>query len=559
MLRLPLALRFAPRAVVAWALIACAGCHWTLTDTGTDPKSYQFDFPTGIAVDPSGQFVYIANANGSLAYGGGTLMMADMVRFECAVARFRQCNEGATPLAVCDLPAASTCPSVTHPPALTALKGVDFDVAAAQCQYDPFDPTIVDCDEGQFLLQNSTVKIGNFAGEIRLKRDDIDARHRTLYVAVRGDPSVTWVDVRFPSGVAGSVPKDISKPGVLQCVDNPATLEQNPTYDAKANTTLSPPGCDKSHLVQEYLCEHLPNCIMPTASDNMNQLPTEPFGIQLDQSTAGAAEKYARLLVSNQSSGQVTLIDVLGMPNLLNVSAPFFQPDQNGNHGAFGLAQQHRHDPSSDWYLTSNLFALADTFRIAEANIVLPESQISLQSTFAFGNDIRDIQFEASGDRAFISEANPPALLTFDTRIISGPNGGLPQNQVTGAVDVCQTPSHTAVRHFYVQGAPGEPPVLVTRVYVVCFLSSQVMIVDPDLGTVVDTIYSGFGGPNEIAFNFAGTGADPEDVIMSPLPQRAYVTNFTESTIAVVDLEPGSPMENRVIARLGFPPTKMQP
>jgi hypothetical protein len=43
------------------------------------------------------------------------------------------------------------------------------------------------------------------------------------------------------------------------------------------------------------------------------------------------------------------------------------------------------------------------------------------------------------------------------------------------------------------------------------------------------------------------------------MPRRGYVTNFSESTIAVLDLEPGSPTENQVIARLGFPPTGTQP
>jgi hypothetical protein len=37
------------------------------------------------------------------------------------------------------------------------------------------------------------------------------------------------------------------------------------------------------------------------------------------------------------------------------------------------------------------------------------------------------------------------------------------------------------------------------------------------------------------------------------------VTNYSESTVAVVDLEPGSPYENRVLAKLGHPTDGFNP
>ena len=94
---------------------------------------------------------------------------------------------------------------------------------------------------------------------------------------------------------------------------------------------------------------------------------------------------------------------------------------------------------------------------------------------------------------------------------------------------------------------------------VVCFLSSQLMIVDPDRPGVIDTIFSGFGGPNDIAFNFLDDGAVPALEALPPRPRRGYVTNYSESTVALIDFEPGSATENRVIARLGFPPDGFQP
>jgi hypothetical protein len=87
---------------------------------------------------------------------------------------------------------------------------------------------------------------------------------------------------------------------------------------------------------------------------------------------------------------------------------------------------------------------------------------------------------------------------------------------------------------------------------VVCFLSSQIMIVDPDRPGVDATVFSGFSGPNDITFNFTDPGVTPATQQLVP-NRHAYVTNYSESTIAIVDLEPNSPTQNRVIAKLGHP------
>ncbi len=91
-------------------------------------------------------------------------------------------------------------------------------------------------------------------------------------------------------------------------------------------------------------------------------------------------------------------------------------------------------------------------------------------------------------------------------------------------------------RQVTVEGAPGTPSRVGTQLWVVCFLSNQVMAVNPDSREVEATILVG-RGPNDIAFDAS----------------HAYVTNFSESTISVIDLEPGSPTQYRQVAKLGFP------
>src|SRR5262245_49797020 len=70
--------------------VCVSGCHWTLNESeqNTLPQTQQLYFPAGLAVDPAGQFLYVANGNSDLRFGGGTVQMIDVNRFECAVSQF---------------------------------------------------------------------------------------------------------------------------------------------------------------------------------------------------------------------------------------------------------------------------------------------------------------------------------------------------------------------------------------------------------------------------------------------------------------------------------------
>jgi hypothetical protein len=349
--------------------------------------------------------------------------------------------------------------------------------------------------------------------------------------------------------------RDLERPGVLSCFDHPESLTGRPGYRAATNTTVAPPGCDVSHLIQTFSCVGLPSCTMTD-----NQIPAEPFALGFDDGVLASGAPYARLLVSHLAGGEVMVIDPDSIdPNqaVQYVSPGFFAADPSGRHGAFALAPQFPHHASSPWYLTSDIQPTIATFRVADANVIVPGVGFSIAGTFVSGADVRDIVFEPGGNRAFLTENNPPSLIVLDTRALpSGMQPGVAANQVVDVIDICQTPSHMGVRRAYVAGAPGTPPLLKTRVYTVCFLSNQVMVVDPDRPGVDETILVG-RGPNDIVFNFASV--DGTDIDAPPRRRRGYVSLFSESTIGVLDLEPGSPTENRLVARLGLPvPPPMQ-
>src|SRR5438105_1708097 len=103
----------------AAALVLGAGCHYDLNDPGTEPLAQQFYFPSGIALDPVRPFLYVANANADLRYGGGTLQVVDLERFDCAHNRMR------------GRPGVGRCAD----PALASDTGL--------CTYDPNDANVV--------------------------------------------------------------------------------------------------------------------------------------------------------------------------------------------------------------------------------------------------------------------------------------------------------------------------------------------------------------------------------------------------------------------------------
>ena len=528
------------RLLATLALAAGIGaCHVHIDDPGTDPRPATLDYPAGIAMDPGGRFVYVSNGNADLRYGGGTLMMLDTHRVECAIDAFR------------GLPPDPSCAAFPTASDIAVTRDED-NLPITGCVADPIDPQIVDCVEKPFALANSTIRVGNFAGTMRIRHsgDPATSTNRTIYLAVRGDPSITYLDVDLAKITATpDANGSIDRPGVINCVDDPSELTKRDGYDPATNLTTVPPLCDKSHLIQTYTCTDRFGC-----AQGDNDIPSEPFNMFVDEGTRPNGTSWARLLVAHLAVGEISLINLLGTPVVADVSPPFYVANQSGRRGVFGIAR--RDDPVQPiYYLTSNLTAAISTFHVtddAAGGIVVPGAVFSIGAAFSSGADGRELVFEPGGQRAFMTQNAPPSVAVLDTRINQPEGRGLPSNKVVDTIQVCQGPSHLAMRQAKYAGPAGTEPLLQTSLYVICFTSNQIMIVDPDRPGVNETILVG-RGPNELVFNFSGEETPAAQRMPAPRRRRAYLTNYSESTIAVLDLEPGSSTENRMIARIGLP------
>ena len=699
--------------------LAVAGC--TLPDTpgpcapfrttanADEPCGEELYFPAGVAIDPDGDVLYTTSYNADLRYSGAVVQSLDLFHHDCVTEYARigvlppGCAEPLYPIfnavgaPILDgggqqLRLHLTDPDPRSPAAIAAgcpipllpRRGANVvDTEASCCQFDVLDPAIIECDARPFVT--SAVKVGNFAGTIRVQRrggpirsvlplpvsqadgcpagsspasDGIDPAtgritvcvgtppsNRRLWIPVRGDASVTWIDVDKPY-LGTKVHAALPSLARLSCFDptnpQPGRLLDSCNRQRITVRDFHDPTHPSNVCSLDTDCPQTSTCGgLVSGVCDVVPIPPEPFGIWIDEGHQiqcdpngkrcdAKPSPYAHVLVTHLLGGQITLINADAISPVstaelplakesvvLDVRGNFFNSDVNGNSGGFAVAPLTPGDPRSYWFTTSNLNPTVALFRISAMNLVFQGVGFTVAGgPYATGDDVRDVQVQPDGSRAFFIDNHPPSLFTVDTRplLVGGLPTGEPTNQVVDVIDVCQGPSHLQMRQFTIAGAPGEPPHTATRLYAVCFQSNQVWAVDPDLPVVRSMITTG-RGPNDIAFNFPASRraiaahctngkrdlGDGSDVLSGetdtdcggecarcddgkrclvsddcasgvcsdgngmcegeagrsctcgkPRLRRGYVSNFTDSTIAVIDLEPGSSTENRVISRIGI-------
>ncbi|HEY3352945.1 MAG TPA: hypothetical protein VGQ83_06830 [Polyangia bacterium] len=479
--------------VVPWG--ALVGC--TASETGVEPPGDQVFFPTGLAVDPRGDVLYVTNGNSDLRYNGGTLLALDLTRLRADLDAFNASGTLPAPL-----PGAAT---------------------TTDCRRDVMVPYLLECRTQRYATwKDQTIKLGNFAGQIAIAGVGTAAGAR-LFIPIRGEPSLTWVEAGRPGG---NLELNCGNGGPLsRCGDGNRISEL---------TTVSP----------------------------VEPLPGEPYGVFADAA-------IGTLYVTSFAVGPVSLFDiheVAGLaPQYADQRGGLFTADASGRQGSVsvaprpcrsengivveGLKPDGPCDPAevSDGtfvYATShysNEIAVlavrgaggpcdpgggADPCNQSRDLRLISASRIKLDAVDP-ANDNRGMAFSADGTRLFIIDRHPPGLLAIDTSL----EEGLPRNKTIDVIALCPEPSL-----LYLEQVAGH-----NRAYVVCFASGGAYVVDPDEMRVVDEIRVG-QGPNAMAFS-----------LQDPARPLGFVANYVENDIAVLDLKPGSPTENQVIARIGFP------
>ena len=279
------------------ALAGVAAC--SLSQEGVMPPADTLFFPSSAAMAPDGDWLYVANSNADLRYNDGTLVVMNVgedrtVATDSGLLTLRgAASDRARPSewAVCAQQ------DYVHPlPRSTP----------PTCCWDALDSNILNCDERLYVQSDATVRIGSFASGMVLQPNckgpcdiGLHGRPRWLahHVGVRGDTSLTWVDV-VPRG-------DGPHPGLRCRQDGADGMLAECTQKVTETTSI--------------LFSQSGNPNAPSVG-----LPDEPFALALDEPHGLL---YVGALVGNTSvvaSGGVSLFDV--SETAAPVESPGFRP-----------------------------------------------------------------------------------------------------------------------------------------------------------------------------------------------------------------------------------------
>ena len=504
--------------------LALGGC--TLHQAGVTPPDDRIFFPSGGVVDPEGGWLYVVNSNSDLRYNAGTIVAIDLLAARLAYAT----AQGTAPL--CSYDPRYVPPASDH----------------SSC-WDTTDPNILNVDEQKLIDRTSTVRIGSFAGTPLIQTFPDPGVDRRMFVPVRGDTSITFMNLAHV-------------PAVQRFYCTGGRASPNPANRSPVGSSLAGQepfaACEGQWRITREDDPLETGSFASIPDDQVVRLPDEPYALALDDTTD--------LLFVGHLRGYVSLIDAaLGdttlTPELVNLSNGVVGADAAGSIGITSLTiHPSTSSCGKEIYAASRFRPQANAFVVyglndatrcqgkssgsaASEGLVIVPNGASLSSGIA-GSDTRGIEFvnskyvppgallppvpqnqNSSPDRAFLVQRNPPTLVGID----------LSTQLPLSTMEVCQGPTQLVQP----KDPHGDPLFGVPLLFITCFDSGELYIVDPSVPQIRSVIPVGREPINTVF--------DPND------PTRAYVITFGENNVSVVDLDPLSPTVNRVIERIGYP------
>jgi hypothetical protein len=536
------------------AIAGAIGCY--PQDNGKDPPLDRFYFPVSVAVGPDREDgtgpsrLYVTNSDFDLQYNAGSLQAYDLDRLRELLPRYCDRDSDCTGGYVCDVPTLESTKPPTHvcvDPADPKPCGELGEQSAGESLVTPgrcnfVDPTSPPGGGPSLLVQS--VSIGAFATDALYRVNPTDASGRTgrLFVPVRGDSTLHWIDVNEDGDGTDSL-------------------------DCGQGSGLS---CDSNHRRGS-----------DAALENSRglTLPVEPFGI-------AANELGTALVLTHQTTGSVSLFvnrwalgeGALDGPNLADVRSGL----PSGAMGVASIPESRfviESPPGTVQYQPGFLV----TFRTApQLQLVRYYSSIELTgqggipqqldpqapfletsrsvpvTTNSSGFDSRGIAVDARRRRAcesrcgdsaerpeclkrcvrtplevYIANRSPPSMIVG----VSVPNSTEPGSDDLPTFND-SIPLGQGASRVYTGSVLGKDGTPEPRVFVICFDTKLIYIYDPASG--VETTINTGRGPHSLAIDAArGLG---------------YVGHFLDSYVGVIDLNKAHKASyGKMILTLGQP------
>jgi len=537
----------------ALAVSGVAGC-FTL-GVGLDPPLTQLYYPTALLTSPRRHTLYVVNSDFDIQYTGGTVQSIALDGVRACVNRIAaDLSDGMSAKATCaDVGLAENDNSVLVP---GPCAPVDLEAAVGCSLTDDPTTSVVEGAVTGPLLKTARV-IGAFASSATLIDNpdpgDGEAAER-LFVAVRGDPSVTYFDT---------------------------------TNDA-TNTTDSPYRLDCKQDGAEDIGGICPESARvgasPYQSTRLLTMPVEPNGIAASDDGTAIVAVHQTGGTSSATHGQASLIlnawgwaptlefTLTGLPDFPSDVAAIPTSAFVKKMKAAGKALDYR----PGFLVSFRAAPEVDLLRFFDDSAGTSRSFLQRVGAFGIatnsdGSDSRGIAINDADRRAcegacdaddlvclqacvdvplqvFVANRAPASLLigrlethlnTTGTGEITSLTESVTMNDM---VPLSTGPSRVSVGD--VLDAEGKPS---PRAFVISFDSRYVVIYDPAQRRVEAAIRTG-RGPHAMAFDTTpATGPDNGSAFL-------YVAHFTDSYIGVIDLDTRHPgTYGSMFAAVGVP------
>lgn len=504
-------------------------------DDGREPPLDRIYFPTGIALSPDGNRLYLANSDWDLQFNAGSVQVYDAAQLraslppscesdaDCAGAGQRCDNAPSTDASGAERGPSFWCVDASSADPCGGLgvqSAADRITAPGLCA--PFDNRLPE------LLLGS-VSIGAFATDL-LYRPNPGGGGR-LFVPVRSDATLHWIDVAGDAVAAGRAELDCGQGTSGEC-------------DAQHRR-----GDDSNESTFEG-----------------DALPIEPFGV--DASADGSA-----IVVTHQTEGRVSLFvndwqEPLDGPRLSYILTGL--PTRPVLVSAIPVPEVARLDRLSPtrqlgyrpgFWLAFRGTPFIQLLRYFDA-VDAPNGSPFLETAFAdrltttAQSDIRGLAIDSSERTAceascaagaldcltacagvaldvYLANTQPASLLVGHS--ISQSRAPVPNDrlQVTDAVAIDGGPSRTAVGQ--ILDERGEPQ---RRIFVTSFDARSVTIYNPDAGLVEARVLTGRG---------------PTAIAIDSVNAVGYVAHFTDSYVGIIDLDRRHRTYGTIVRSLGRP------
>lgn len=510
-------------AVALGLCVLGAGCF--VGDTAVDPPTEQFYYPTGLVRSRGGSTLYVTNSDFDLQYNGGTVLALDLNTMRGKLEKLLGALRAIDATQTVDKACGAGGTAVNTNSILNPGPCLAFPLATATSSQPP------------------SVTIGAFASGAVLVQPEDGTTDSRLFIAVRGDPSITFLDV-----------------------DNDATSRK---FTGRLSCTsggapsLSGSRCSSDHLIG----------MDPFESTRAIRLPTEPVGIAASEDgtaivVAHQTENSVSLSIDDPRDGKPKLQFILGnLPagptEVVTVPIPkLFKTRVEEPASAADAIDYQR-----GFLVTYRLAPLLDLVRVRKdesgnARPYLSRSNETAISVNADGKDSRGIALDSSVRQAcenacpdkdgvclagcleipidvYIANRTPPSLLVgrLETTTIPegdpNPAGAFDRVLITDSIPLSFGASKIAIGN--VIDAEGK---LSRRVFAAAFDSRLVFSYDPQ-AQVIESIFRTGRGPHGLAPDadeqaaITGTASDAKQTGHAFL----YVGHFTDSYLGVIDLD----------------------